>query len=74
MCIGVSSTALQKEERAVFVIPKGYGFLLRKSTLLNVVTGKFYSNQEMYFQKIFRNKCLKLVYLQYLKLKSNIFP
>ena len=34
MCIGVSYTALQKEQRAVFVIPKVYSFLLRKSMLL----------------------------------------
>ena len=34
MCIGVSSKVLEKEQRAVFVIPTVYSFLLRKSTLL----------------------------------------
>ena len=36
MCIAVSSTVLQKEQGAVFVIPKVYSFLLRKSTLLRI--------------------------------------
>ena len=37
MCIGVSSTVLQKEQRAVFVIPKEYSFLLRKSVIKNFI-------------------------------------
>ena len=37
MCIGVSSTALQKEQRSVFVIPEVYSFLLRKSMLLRIL-------------------------------------
>ena len=37
MCIGVSSKVLQKELRAVFVIPKVYSFLLRKSALLRIL-------------------------------------
>ena len=37
MCIGASSKVLQKEQRAVFVIPKVYSFLLRKSTLLRIL-------------------------------------
>ena len=40
MCIVVSSTALQKEQRAVFVIQKVYSFLLRKSTLLGILYWK----------------------------------
>ena len=36
--------------------------------LLNVVTTKFYSNEELYFQIIFQNKCLNLVYLQCFRL------
>ena len=34
MCMGVSSKVVQNEQRAMFVIPKAYSFLLRKSTLL----------------------------------------
>ena len=40
MGIGVSSTALQKEQRAVFVIlifQYFYSFFLRKSTLLRIL-------------------------------------
>ena len=33
----VSSKVLQNEQRAVFVIPKMYSFLLRKSTLLRIL-------------------------------------
>ena len=40
MCTGVSSKVLQKEQRAVFVIPKVYSFLLRKSTLLTILYQK----------------------------------
>ena len=40
MCIVVSSTALQKEQRTVFVIQKVYSFLLRKSTLLGILYWK----------------------------------
>ena len=40
MCIGVSSKVLQKEKRAVFVIPKVYSFLLRKTTLLRILYRK----------------------------------
>ena len=40
MCIGVSSKVLQKEQRVVFVIPKVYSFLLRKSTLLRILYSK----------------------------------
>ena len=40
MCIEVSSKVLQKEQRAVFVIPKVYSFLLRKSTLLRILYWK----------------------------------
>ena len=40
MCIGVSSKVLQKEQRAVFVIPKVYSFLLKKSTLLRILYWK----------------------------------
>ena len=40
MCIGVSSVALQKEQRAVFIIPKVNSFLLRKSTLLRILYWK----------------------------------
>ena len=36
MCTGVSSKVLQKEQKAVFVTPKVYSFLLRKSTLLRI--------------------------------------
>ena len=37
MCIGVSAKVLQKEQRAVFVIPKVHSFLLRKSTFLRIL-------------------------------------
>ena len=37
MCMGVSYKVLQKEQRAVFVIPKIWSFLLRKSTLLRIL-------------------------------------
>ena len=40
MCIEVSCKVLQKEQRAVFVIPKVYSFLLRKSTLLKILHWK----------------------------------
>ena len=40
MCTGVSSKVLQKMQRAVFVIPKVYSFLLRKSTLLRILFWK----------------------------------
>ena len=40
MFIGVSSKVFQKEQRAVFVIPKVYSFLLRKSTLLRILFWK----------------------------------
>ena len=36
----VSSKVLQNEQRAVFVIPKMYSFLLRKSTLLRILYWK----------------------------------
>ena len=39
--------------------------------MLNVGTGKFYSNQELYFQTIFQNKCFKLVYLKRFGLELN---
>ena len=67
--MGVSSKVLQKKKTAVFVIPKLYSFLLRKSTLLrifyskklNVVSivakrgnGKFYSNLELCSKQFFQ--------------------
>ena len=38
--MGISSKVLQNEQRAAFVIPKLYNFLLRKSTLLRVLHWK----------------------------------
>ena len=38
--MGVSTKVLQNEKRAVFVIPKLYIFLLRKSKLLRVLYWK----------------------------------
>ena len=40
--MGVSSKALQNEQRAVFVISKLYNFLLRNSTLLRILYWKEY--------------------------------
>ena len=40
MCIGVSSKVLQKEQRAIFSIPRVYSFLLRKSMLLRILYWK----------------------------------
>ena len=62
----VSLKVLQKEQRAVFVIPKLHNFLLtvyigknarQYQQLLNTVIGKFYSNLELYFETALRNRC-----------------
>ena len=66
ICIGVSSSVLQKEQTVVLVIPKVYDSLLTKSTLrilywkerkvVSIVAKpgdryKFYSNLELYFKQ-----------------------
>ena len=40
MCTRVSPKVLQKEQRAVFVIPKAYSFLLKKSAILRILYWK----------------------------------
>ena len=38
--MGVSSKVLQNEQRAVFVVPKLYSFLIRNSTLFGILYWK----------------------------------
>ena len=40
ICMGVSSSVLQNEQRRVFVIPKVYSFLLRKSSPMRILYRK----------------------------------